>query len=268
MNLLIHSLTEFSPLLLKAFEVAEARAIVEVGSESGGFTAQVLDWLAGRKGHLTTIDPMPDDRVRSFATKWPGCHTLLLERTPAALRGLPPADVYLLDGDHNYWTVSEELKEIQQSRTSDSMLVVLHDVGWPSGRRDQYYSPQSLPASAVHPHTHDRGVVLGNPATIDGGFRGAGSFAWALHEGGPRNGVLTAVEDFMAANPGYELIVVPAVFGLGILIPTNHPQHDALHAIFAPYDRNPLLERLENNRLRNYLRVIELQDQIAGRSRL
>jgi hypothetical protein len=72
----------------------------------------------------------------------------------------------------------------------------------------------------------------------------------------------------MAANPGYELIVVPAVFGLGILIPTNHPQHDALHAIFAPYDRNPLLERLENNRLRNYLRVIELQDQIAGRSRL
>lgn len=265
MTLLIHSLTEFSPLLLRAFEVAEIRSIVEVGSESGGFTAQLLEWLSARKGHLTTIDPMPDDRVHSFAEKWPGCHTLLLGRTPAALQGLPAADAYLLDGDHNYWTVREELKEIQATATSSPPLVILHDVGWPCGRRDCYYSPQSLPANAVHPHTYDRGVVPDNAATVAGGFRGEGSFAWALHEGGPRNGVLTAVEDFMAAHAGYDLILVPAVFGLGILIPTNHPHRDAIRAIFEPYDRNPLLERLENNRLRNYLRVIELQDQIAGR---
>ena len=48
-----------------------------------------------------------------------------------------------------------------------------------------------------------------------------GYFAWAQHEGGPRNGVLTAIEDFLEEkhHSGRELgfAEIPAVFGLGIL---------------------------------------------------
>lgn len=40
----------------------------------------------------------------------------------------------------------------------------------------------------------------------------------ALHEGGPRNGVLTAVEDFLAENPSaYHFCRIRLEYGLGIL---------------------------------------------------
>jgi hypothetical protein len=266
MTLLIHSLTEFSELLFSVFEAGSVRTIVEVGSESGGFTLQMLDWLRERNGHLTTIDPKPDPRVHSFPDEWPGTHTLITQRSPEALWGLPKADAYVLDGDHNYWTVSEELRAIRRSSELPESLIILHDVCWPCGRRDAYYSPEAIPVGARQPYAFDRGVVLENPDTVNGGFRGEGVFAWALYEGGSQNGVLTAVEDFVAAEPGYELVIIPAVFGLGILVPDTHPNRSALLTILEPLHLNPLLQRLETNRLRNYLRVIELQDQMAGDS--
>ena len=265
-GLLLHSLKEFKDLILACFDVLNPQHVVEVGAETGDFTAHLIEWLHPRGGRLTSIDPHPDRRLIEFAVLWGGMHTLIPERSPAALRGLDPADIYLLDGDHNYWSVMNELQEIHSSRSGGRPLVILHDTGWPSARRDSYYSPGSLPSDAVHPHTYERGVVPWCEETILGGFRSGGNFAIALHEGGERNGVLTAVEDFMTATPGYELIVVPAIFGLGFLIPGDHPQGKDLHYILDPYDRNQLLARLEANRLNNYLEVIRLQDEAARSS--
>ncbi|MBL7373602.1 class I SAM-dependent methyltransferase, partial [Escherichia coli] len=74
------------------------------------------------------------------------------------------------------------------------LLALMHDVSWPCARRDCYYAPDRIPEEHRHPHSFDGGVSLGQPDCLPNrGFRGAGSFAWALHEGGPRNGVLTAV---------------------------------------------------------------------------
>ena len=50
-----------------------------------------------------------------------------------------------------------------------------------------------------------------------GGFRGEGAFAYALEEGGERNGVLTAVEDFLAGRDDLELRRIPAIFGVGVV---------------------------------------------------
>jgi hypothetical protein len=261
--LLLHSLKEFKDLILNCFDALNPRHVVEVGAESGDFTVHLIEWLAPRDGHLTTIEPSPNQRVLEFSILWGGVHTLITARSPAALRGLDPADVYLLDGDHNYWSVMNELQEIHSSRAEGHPLVIIHDTGWPSARRDSYYSIGSLPADAVHPHTYQQGIVPWCEKTILGGFRSEGNFAIALHEGGERNGVLTAVEDFMAATTGYELILVPAIFGLGLLIPADHPQKKDLHAILEPYDRNPLLAKLEANRIDNYLEVIRLQDELA-----
>jgi len=72
--------------------------------------------------------------------------------------------------------------------------------------------------------------------------------------------VLTAVDDFRLEHPEYELFIVPAVFGLGVMFPSSHPARDALVQLLRPLHQNSLLRRLEENRLRNYLRVIALQD--------
>ena len=99
------------------------------------------------------------------------------------------------------------------------------------------------------------------------GFRGQGQFAWALHEGGPKNGVKTAIEDFKK-NCGRDLgyVQVPAVFGLGILFDLDANWSKALAEHALPWHENALLASLERNRLANYLAVIEWQDREAQRT--
>jgi hypothetical protein len=73
--------------------------------------------------------------------------------------------------------------------------------------------------------------------------------ASARTEGGPRNGVLTAIEDFIAGRDNVRLAIIPAFFGLGILWSGSAPYADDLAELLDPWDRNPLLERLERNRV-------------------
>src|SRR5699024_517351 len=64
------------------------------------------------------------------------------------LGDLPPVDAALIDGDHNWYTVYNELRLLREvARQHDAPLPVLllHDVGWPYGRRDLYYDPTNIP---------------------------------------------------------------------------------------------------------------------------
>jgi hypothetical protein len=80
-----------------------------------------------------------------------------------------------------------------------------------------YYDPEGLNEADRHPYAH-RGMLPGQSELTDAGINGR--FANALHEGGPRNGVLTGVEDF-CASCGVEakLHLLPFFNGLGILLP-------------------------------------------------
>lgn len=223
----------------------------------------LLGWAREHGAHLVTIDPAPADYVRQIAQRNAKSHTLVLDKSPGALAGIAPADLYVIDGDHNYYTVFAELESIHR-QTGGRAVSILHDVGWPCARRDQYCDPLGLPPEHVHPYDFERGLTLGESGVVVGGFRGNGNWAPALVEGGARNGVLTAIEDFRSKQPGYQLAVVPAVFGVGVLYPDEHVAAGELAASLAPYHENAVLARLEENRLRNYLRVIALPDHIAS----
>ena len=76
------------------------------------------------------------------------------------------------------------------------------------------------------------------------------SLAWAAElEGGPRNGTLTALEDFVNAHEGMRLATVAAFFGFGVVWHQDAPWAEAVARLLEPWDRNPLLERLEANRV-------------------
>lgn len=261
-NLLIHSMGEFSEIILPALEIAGAKEIVEVGVEEGTMTGRLLEQLEQSGGRLTSIDPCPSEGARAlFAGKG---HARLVHGLSLDEMSKLPADAYLIDGDHNYYTVLNEshLAWEQFQRAGKPFLAFYHDVGWPCARRDLYYAPDRIPAEYVQPHAWDRGMTLGEPGTIEGGFRGEGVWACALQEGGARNGVLTAIEDFVLGKEN-ELLwaYVPAVFGLGILFSSQAPWAESLMDFLLPYHDHPLLERLERNRLECYLNVIAWQDR-------
>ena len=141
--------------------------------------------------------------------------------------------------------MSEELRLIAAAG-GDLPLLLFHDVCWPHGRRDDYYDASRIPAEHRRPVTEGGGLFPGEPGTRVGGlpYRGPAST-----EGGARNGVLTAIEDFVAARDGLRLAVVPAFFGFGVVWRGDAPYADALADVLAPWDGNPLVARLEANRV-------------------
>jgi hypothetical protein len=272
-DLLIHSMTEFSDIILRCLDRAGARDIAEIGAEFGGMSQRLADHCAAAGGSLTSIDPAPRAEFVAWAAGCP--HVRHLAATSLeAMPGLTDIDAWMIDGDHNYYTVFNELRLADEASRRDGkpLLAVLHDVAWPCARRDMYYAPETIPAEHRHPYSFEGGVTLGNDGVLPGrGMRGMGNFAWALRAGGPRNGVLTAIEDFIAEAQTDERLLlyaeIPAVFGLGVLFDASAEWAEDVAGFLLPYHQNELIASLETNRLRNYLTVIEWQDRhAAGRA--
>jgi hypothetical protein len=266
---LLHSLLLFWEQIEAALVAVQPRRIVEIGSESGGMTVALADWAQRHAATLVSIDPDHAPAVHTLAATNSSLE-LVGEASPWALAGVGPADLWVIDGDHNHWTVSRELGHVFGSgagpgaaESSTWPLAILHDVGWPWARRDLYYGPERIPLDGRHAHSFSAGVTVGDPGVIDGGFRGEGAFACALSEGGPANGVLTAVDDLMAQRPDLHLITLPCIFGVGFLFSVDAPWAGRLSAALAPLDGLELLATLEANRLNLYLRLIESQDDRA-----
>lgn len=268
-DLLIHSMSEFAGIIVPVLETAGAREIVEIGAEFGGMSQVLADHATATGGRLTSIDPAPKPEFLDWAAHNPAVrHLPLLSHD--AIGTLSDVDAWVIDGDHNWYTVYNELMQVRAACRRDGrpLLVFFHDVSWPWARRDCYYAPERIPAEFRHAHDYAGGVKLGvDHLVTDRGFRGCGAYAPALHEGGPRNGVLTAIEDFIAAAEGmgdaFCYAQVPAVFGLGVLFDAGAPWAEAVAGQLMPYHQNPLLATLERNRLANYLAVIDWQDRTA-----
>lgn len=271
-DLLIHSMVEFGDIIMPCLAVAGARNIVEIGAEYGGMSQALADFAEGAEGRLVSIDPTPKPEF----TAWAAANPAVRHVGDLSLNAIPrmrDTDAWIVDGDHNWYTVYHETHAIARRAREDGkpLLIFYHDVCWPSGRRDMYYAPDTIPAQFRHPHSYDAGAFPGHSNLVPGrGFRGMGHFAWATHEGGPRNGVLTGIEDFLRdeseAGRDYGFAEVPAVFGLGVLFSPDAPWSEDVANIVLPFHDNALLKRLEENRLLNYLTVVDIQDGSVARA--
>ena len=167
---------------------------------------------------MIAIEPAPVSDLTELMEEHPELE-VVEEMSLDALGHLPIADAVVLDGDHNYYTLINELRLIAE-RAEHFPLLVFHDVLWPLARRDQYAAPDRIPAEHRHPYGEDIKVVPGNPGTVERGL----PFEWgALEEGGPRNGVVTAIEDFMDEQEGLRFAVIPLFFGCGLLWSESAP---------------------------------------------
>jgi predicted O-methyltransferase YrrM len=212
-----HHETTIRQLLLEQ----KLRRVLEIGVESGVHTRMLLRVLGQLDGHLTSIDPKIGLLLR---LRLRGSPRIRMVRAPS-LDALPRLaaegeryDCAIVDGDHNWYTVFHELEALSPMMNPRA-VILLHDVDWPYARRDMYYAPDRIPAEARHPYAR-RPIVEGQRELAAEGAPGKnGNLYNALVEGGPKNGVLTAVEDFLAARPEHRwrLRLVPSFNGLGIL---------------------------------------------------
>lgn len=209
----------FWPVVEELLRSTNARRICEIGADDGRHTRRLIEYCARSGSFLHVIDPEPKLEPGPWADDRPGVWSLHGEPSLKALEHLPPCDVYLVDGDHNWFTVTHELRLIH-SRSKDLPLgpiVLLHDTSWPYGRRDLYYVPERIPPAFRQPYA--RGALRREAVGLCS--RGMnGHLHNALREGEPRSGVLTAVEEHVTDRGGEVVAVhLPIWFGLTLLIP-------------------------------------------------
>ncbi|GGM74822.1 hypothetical protein GCM10012275_51890 [Longimycelium tulufanense] len=252
--LLLHSMTLFREIFEVVFARKNISTVVEVGVESGQASSMYLELGAVE---VYCVDPVPSDELRTQLDQFDALH-LVEKLSPDVLAELPPADLYVLDGDHNYSVVRREFEWIV--RNVPDAVVAFHDLLWPCGRRDLYYEPSPLPLAERYPSSTD-GPTVWHDELTPAGFVGAGAFTTAEKAGGERNGVLTAVEDVLAesGDPGWCLELVPAVFGMGVAFRRDQVFAGSLRRALAPYTNTRLLAAMENNRIALYTRVLQMQ---------
>lgn len=258
-----HGITE--PLL----SLLRPRRILEIGASRGRHTELLLGYCAETDAVLDVIDPQPLFPWAEWEQTHDGRLRVHRKHSLEALPGMPAADLALVDGDHNWHTVLQELFALAEMRTAEGRLpvIVLHDTGWPYARRDMYWDPAALPADAVRPHARG-GVLPGRDSPREEGVNS--DMLHALSEGGPRNGVRTAAEDFVAQRPGWTLLHVPGMHGFGFL--THDETLRALPGTEA-FLRHleaaaPLLEAVETDRLRGQAETFERREDVRRMERM
>jgi len=268
-----YSLANVTEIIRPCLDAAGTRSLLEIGSFRGELTEELLIWAEESGSSVTTVEPLPPDDLRDLARRRP--ELSLIEDTGIgaleSLESLP--DAIVIDGDHNYYTLSGELEMIASKAGEDPLpLLIFHDVGWPHERRDTYYEPDRVPEAQRQPLARNCTLEPGNPGTSDGGL----PYEWAAaREGGAGNGVLTAIEDFMSGRDGLRLAVMPIFFGFGVLWETGADWAAQVERILSPYDRHPVLARAEANRVAHLVRghvdakeIRELKQQLAMRDEL
>ena len=201
-------------------ETLQPCRLLEIGAEFGWNTRHVLEYCRRTGAHLDVVDTQPLkgllDTLAPYAEAEYALHTgMSVEVIPQ----IAPMDFVLLDGDHNWRTVYTELNLLWAAAERGGVpppVVIAHDCAWPYARRDMYYAPDDWREVERHPYAY-RAIYPGVSELVDRGLNP--QFANALEEGGPENGVLTAIEDFVAARGGVTLKVLPFFNGLGIIAP-------------------------------------------------
>lgn len=212
-------------IILPIINFKNIKYIVEIGVDEGINTKNILNYCIENNAKLVSIDPNPNFDEILFQKEYGDCFTFFKEMSLVRLPYLEDYDCILIDGDHNWYTVFHELQNISKKFNQNNFpLIFLHDVSWPYGRRDLYYNPDDIPSDyqndysklGMHPDSEDLLPEYGLNTNL---FN-------ANKENTPKNGVLTAIEDFLnECQLDLEFHFVPIFFGLGIL----HKKDDELY---------------------------------------
>jgi cephalosporin hydroxylase len=234
---------------------AGARRIVEIGALRGENTIKLLHDL-GAEAEIHVIDPLPEFDAGALEQRFPGRYVFHRDLSLNVLADCGAFDLALVDGDHNWYTVYNELRVLRESaRAAGEPLpvLILHDVSWPYGRRDLYYAPEQIPAEFRQPFA-PRGMRPDRSQLLPSGGMNA-SLHNADHEGGPRNGVMTALDDFVAEHDRpLRRVVLPLYFGLAVAVEEERlerrPQlREMLDHLESAKGKDELIELLERIRV-------------------
>ncbi len=234
---------------------AGSKIILEIGAEYGSSTSTLLDFVAKNGGYLHSIDPAPGFDAEKFEKENSAHVTIYRDLSLNAIPSIPIFDAALIDGDHNWYTVYNELLAIERLHGHNALgqpLIFVHDTEWPYGRRDLYYDPETIPQQYRLPYS--KGGILPNSSELDP-VNGINTHLDNAHrEGGEHNGVMAGVEDYLSETKlNFRTFHLPCYHGLTILLTEDRLATDealakCMEQLFSSQSLLNLLERMEKIR--------------------
>ncbi|MCB1740859.1 MAG: class I SAM-dependent methyltransferase [Gammaproteobacteria bacterium] len=219
----IASTLHFRRIFDALFSAVEPKTICEIGLEGGRTTRHLVELAARSGGRYIGIDPALSPTLRTALSDTPHV-TLHASSSLDVLEHIAAPGLTIIDGDHNYHTVSRELELLAAAANHAehaSWAIALHDTSWPCSRRDTYYSPQRVPASMRHESSTRHGFSILDEALTKDGYGANQGLAIATRWGGEHNGVLTALEDFLQTRNNLQVLHIQALHGLSIVAPAT-----------------------------------------------
>ena len=193
--------------------------MVEIGALRGDTTVLLLD-LLGPESELHVIDPLPDVRPRgaqpalSRPLRLPPGHQPQRAAGPARCRrGAGRRRPQLVHGLPRAALPARDCRGSGAARCRCSCCTT--SCG-PTAGGTSTTSRDRIPDEFRQPYAR-RGLLPGRRELCETGGLNP-HLANALEEGGPRNGVLTALDDFVAEHDGsLRVVLLPLYFGLAIV---------------------------------------------------
>jgi GT2 family glycosyltransferase len=259
--------TIFEPVL----KLSGVRSVLEIGSDRGLNTFQLVKYCSEAAGKLYVVDPDLKYDWEALEQEHKNTLTFFHDLSLNVLRDFrSPLDAAFIDGDHNWYSVYNELRLLSAAAEKNGHLfplIFLHDVEWPYARRDLYYNPDTIPEEFRRKYLKAGIMREQSQLAEDGGLNP--HLYHAVEENEPQSGVRTAVEDFLAGNSApLEFHSIPLLFGLGIIFSPDASYAPALRSFLSALDFNQnqsgLVELVESERLVELTRASEIKQKLKS----
>ena len=186
------------PIILTRFKVTD---IVITGSYDKNIFNQVSTYCDKNDVSFIAIDSsenIDENVIRDYPLN--------------VLQDLHDYGAIFLNDDPNWYTVYNELKIIKETNEEFPLVFICHNI-FPHKRRDTYTDPNCIPMEFLNDFAKE--LKYQNIIIHD-------DFFHAIEENTPKNGVLTAIEDFIEENSSIGIMNIKFFNGMTILYPKNN----------------------------------------------
>ena len=192
------------------------------------------------------------------------------------LPDLTDYDAIFIDGDANWYTVFNELNIVKQSNKEFPLVFICNNI-FPNKRRDSYKDPEAIPSEFRQKFAKELPLIYDGETIniVDECYH-------ACEENTPKNGVLTAIEDFLSENSHVRIMDINFVDGTTILYPKLQINEKRINVInkLARDDKTEAVslpdKLIENELLVSYINkyneygenFIEFEDELSKKDNL
>ena len=207
------------PTFLTDFNVTK---IVAIGLSNEAIIDEIISFCIKQNPTLYAIDPKIDikDLIKKY-DKEDGENDFkdkieyFKDDSLNVLGQIKDYDAIFINGDPNWYTVYNELNLIKNSNLNFPLVFVCNNK-YPHKRRDSYSDPEKIPEEFKNECCNDLPILYEKDEETKHTMVKDG-FCHAIQKDTPKNGVMTAIEDFLKENNSLKLLEVNPLEGVTLI---------------------------------------------------